>query len=112
MSSFGSALCRRRQLWNASLRAVTLLIVPRRGLVVRFFAEITKRRIRRGAIKSGGELEDAIRAHLDRHNADPKTYVWTGRRDILANERRAVEKVQGLTAWSHLSESDHLGARP
>jgi len=67
------------------------------NLVERFFAEITRRRIRRGAFKSVAELEAAIRAYLDHHNADPKAFVWTKTAaDILANERRALNALQAI----------------
>jgi transposase len=65
------------------------------NLVERFFAEITTKRIRRGAFKSVAELEDAIDDYLMRHNADPKLFVWTKPAgDILARERRALDKAQ------------------
>ena len=47
------------------------------NLVERFFAEITTKRIRRGIFKSVAELEQAIHDYLDRHNCDPKPFVWT-----------------------------------
>ena len=47
------------------------------NLVERFFAEITTKRIRRGTFRSVAELEEAIHDYLDRHNADPKPFVWT-----------------------------------
>lgn len=58
------------------------------NLVERFFAEITTKRIRRGAFRSVDDLETAIRDYLDRHNADPKPFVWTKTaEDILSRER-------------------------
>jgi transposase len=45
--------------------------------VERFFGLITEKRLRRGAFKSLGELETAIMDDLDRHNAQPKPFVWT-----------------------------------
>ena len=47
------------------------------NMVERFFAEITRQRIRRGVFKSVAELETAIMAYLDHHNANPKPFVWT-----------------------------------
>jgi hypothetical protein len=46
-------------------------------LVERFFAEITRKRIRRGVFKSVDELKQAIMDYLDKHNDQPKPYVWT-----------------------------------
>ena len=47
------------------------------NMVERFFAEITRKRIRRGAFKSVAELKDAIIEYLENHNADPKPFIWT-----------------------------------
>ncbi|MGO9684185.1 MAG: IS630 family transposase, partial [Beijerinckiaceae bacterium] len=47
------------------------------NMVERFFAEITRKRIRRGVFKSVDELKQAIMDYLDNHNGHPKPYVWT-----------------------------------
>src|SRR4029453_715427 len=47
------------------------------NMVERFFAEITRKRIRRGAFKSVAELKSAILEYLENHNANPKPFVWT-----------------------------------
>src|ERR1700737_337045 len=47
------------------------------NMVERFFAEITRKRIRRGAFASVAALEAAIRDYLNQHNANPKPFVWT-----------------------------------
>ena len=63
------------------------------NLVERFFAEITMKRIWRVVLKSVGDLEDAIHDYLDRHNADPKPFVWTkSARATLDKEARAKDK--------------------
>ena len=78
------------------------------NLVERFFAQITTKRIRRGVFRSVAELQDAIRDYLDRHNADPKPFVWTKTADtILAKERRALEKLQSLKGGGQATESEH-----
>ena len=41
-------------------------------MVERFFAEITRNRIRRGVFKSVAELKSAVMEYLENHNADPK----------------------------------------
>src|SRR5215469_11601778 len=46
------------------------------NMVERFFAEITRKRIRRGAFKSVAELEQAIMAYLANHNSNPKPFTW------------------------------------
>jgi transposase len=47
------------------------------NMVERFFAEITRKRIRRGVFNSVDELKQAIIDYLDKHNDHPKPYVWT-----------------------------------
>ena len=47
------------------------------NLVERWFAELTNKRIRRGAFRSVRELESAIREFIEVHNEDPKPFVWT-----------------------------------
>ena len=67
------------------------------SLVERFFAEITQKRIRRGTFTSVDELKDAIHDYLDRHNADPKPFVWTKSAEvILENERRALDRLEAI----------------
>ena len=46
-------------------------------MVERFFAEITRKRIRRDVFKSIDELKQAIMDYLDEHNGQPNPYVWT-----------------------------------
>ncbi len=53
--------------------------------VERFFAEITTKRIRRGAFRSVAALERAIREYLDHHNENPKPFVWTADADLILN---------------------------
>ena len=57
------------------------------NLVERFFAEITRKRIRRGVFHSVVELQMAINDYLDHHNANPVTFVWT------ASASSIIEKV-------------------
>lgn len=47
------------------------------NLVERFFAEITRKRIRRGVFHSIANLQIAINNNLDQHNADHTPFVWT-----------------------------------
>ena len=78
------------------------------NLVERFFAEITGKRIRRGIFKSVAELETAIADYLDRHNAQAKPYRWTkSAADILAKERRALEKMEEINPGYEVSDSEH-----
>lgn len=78
------------------------------NLVERFFAEITRKRIRRGAFASVAELEEAIRNYLDHHNAEPKPFVWTKSAEvILAKEARAKSALDAIKTGYQALESEH-----
>ena len=78
------------------------------NLVERFFAEITGKRIRRGVFTSVAELEEAIDDYLLRHNASAKPYRWTKpAAEILAKERRALEKLEAIKSGYQASDSEH-----
>ena len=47
------------------------------NLVERFFAEITRKRIRRGTFRSVSALITAIRAYVREHNKRPRPFIWT-----------------------------------
>ena len=48
-----------------------------RNQVERFFALLTARRLKRGVDRSVEELEAAVLAYLERHNAEPKPFRWS-----------------------------------
>lgn len=78
------------------------------NLVERFFAEITTKRIRRGAFQSVAELERAIREYLEYHNADPKPFVWTKPATvILDKEARALARLRTIKGGNQALESEH-----
>jgi len=57
--------------------------------VERFFALLTARRLKRGVPRSVEELEAAVLAYVERHNAEPKPFRWTRSADaILASVAR------------------------
>nr|HEV8009235.1 IS630 family transposase [Bradyrhizobium sp.] len=65
------------------------------NMVERFFAEITRDRIRRGAFKSVAELKAAIMQYLENHNADPKPFLWTkSASQILEKVARAKQALE------------------
>jgi transposase len=65
------------------------------NMVERFFAEITRKRIRRGTFKSVTELKAAIMDYLESHNADPKPFVWTkSAGQILEKVARAKQALE------------------
>jgi hypothetical protein len=78
------------------------------NLVERFFAEITTKRIRRGTFTSVAELEQAIHDYLDRHNAEPKPFVWAKSTEvILENEARALATLRSANGGNQALESEH-----
>jgi transposase len=57
--------------------------------VERFFALLAARRLKRGMHRSVEELEAAVLAYVERHNAEPKPFRWTRSADaILASVAR------------------------
>ena len=65
------------------------------NMVERFFAEITRNRIRCGAFKSVAELRSAILEYLENHNADPKPFTWTkSAGEILEKVARAKQALE------------------
>jgi transposase len=65
------------------------------NMVERFFAEITRNRIRRGAFNSVAELQSAIVEYLENHNAAPKPFIWTkSAGEILEKVARAKQALE------------------
>ena len=64
-------------------------------LVERWFAELTRKRLRRGVHTSVRQLQADIRAFIDRNNQNPKPFKWTRTADqILASIKRFRQKTQ------------------
>ena len=62
--------------------------------VERWFAELTRKQLRRGVHTSTSQLEADIRGFIERHNENPKPYRWTKSADeILASVKRFCQKV-------------------
>jgi transposase len=60
------------------------------NMVERFFRDLTENRLRRGVFRSVEELIAAIGEYIDRHNENPKPFVWTAKAaDILEKVKRA-----------------------
>ena len=53
------------------------------NLVERWFAELTNKKLRRGAHRSVGQLNADIRAWIQTWNQDPKPFVWTKTADQI-----------------------------
>ncbi len=85
--------------WLKSHKRFHLHFIPTSAswlnMVERFFAEITRKRIRRGAFTSVADLEAAIMLYLDNHNADPKPFIWTkSAGEILEKVARAKQATE------------------
>lgn len=69
--------------------------------VERWFAELTRKKIRRGAHRSVTELEADIKAFIEAHNMNPKPYKWVKSADeILASVKRFCQKSMKRTSDS------------
>ena len=59
-------------------------------MVERFFRDLTVNRIRRGIFPDLEQLILAIGDYIDRHNENPKPFIWTAKaNDILEKVTRA-----------------------
>jgi transposase len=60
------------------------------NMVERFFRDLTQNRLPRGVFRDVEELIMAIGDYIDRHNKNPKPFIWTARAsDILEKVKRA-----------------------
>src|SRR5262249_7154640 len=55
--------------------------------IERWFAEITRKRIRRGTFRSVGDLIKAIQDYIQRYNRNPQPFRW------VASARKIIRKV-------------------
>jgi hypothetical protein len=59
-------------------------------MVERFFRDLTEQRLRRGIFRDVEELVMAIGDYIDKHNDNPKPFVWTAKAsDVLEKVKRA-----------------------
>ena len=68
------------------------------NLVERWFAEITRKRIRRGSFRSVKELIEAIQEYIRQNNLTPKPFVWTKRVDEILEK---VNRCKAAAATQH-----------
>ena len=77
LDNYGTHKTKAVQNWLKRQKRFKMHFIPTSSswlnLVERFFAEITGKKIRRGAFASVAELITAIEDYLSAHNADPKT---------------------------------------
>jgi transposase len=60
------------------------------NMVERFFRDLTVRRLRRGIFRDVMDLVYAIEEYVERHNQNPKPFIWTASaNDILEKVKRA-----------------------
>ncbi len=65
------------------------------NLIERWFAEISRKRIRRGTFKSVADLIRAIRQYVREYNRDPRPFIWTARASrILRKVRHCKEALE------------------
>ena len=63
--------------------------------VERWFAELTRKQLRRGVHTSVRQLENDIQVFIERHNKNPRPYRWTKTADeILSSVKRFCQKTQ------------------
>jgi transposase len=63
------------------------------NLVERWFAEITRKQIRRGIFHSVEELISVIEQYIKHNNRNPKPFVWTKRVDDILDKVRHCKAV-------------------
>lgn len=67
------------------------------NLVERFFSELTTRQLRRLAVTSVRQLEQAIHRYIAHRNTDPKPFTWTASvRSIIKKVTKANETLASL----------------
>jgi transposase len=78
------------------------------NMVERFFAEITDKKIKRGAHRSVHELKAAIMSYIKQRNRDPKPFKWVRTADqILASVKRYCEKIAPAPIIDAIPDSGH-----
>jgi hypothetical protein len=59
-------------------------------MVERFFRDLTDKWLRRGVFHDVEELITSIGDYIDKHNVNPKPFIWTAKAsDILEKVKRA-----------------------
>jgi transposase len=67
------------------------------NMVERFFRDLTQKRLRRGVFRDVEELIMAIGNYIDRHNQNPKPFIWTAKAsDILEKVKRARRSLNNV----------------
>lgn len=98
MDNYGTHKTEKVRAWFAARPRFYVHFTPTSAswlnLVERFFSQISQQWIKRSAHTSVADLEQSIRLYIDRHNADPKPFIWHKSADaILAKVARAAAKL-------------------
>jgi transposase len=102
MDNYGTHTKQEVHSWLKRHRRFVLHFVPTSSswlnLVERWFGELSRQCIRRGAFFSVEDLKKAIREFLDTWNENPRPFVWTATVDSIMEKlsrcRRTLEKIQ------------------
>ena len=84
------------------------------NMVERFFRDLTQNRLRRGVFRDAEELTMAIGEYIDKHNQNPKPFIWTAKAsDILEKVKRARRSLDNRHSAGRrpLATSELRGAR-
>jgi transposase len=65
------------------------------NLVERFFSELTTKRIRRSVFRSVEALKTTIMEFLDKHNQNPKIFLWTKDADTIIQKVNKCKQALG-----------------
>jgi transposase len=69
----------------------------RLNMVERFFRDLSENQLRRSAFSSVPDLVSTIEQYVEKHNRDPKPFIWTAKAsDILAKVTRARKKLNKM----------------
>jgi len=101
LDNYGTHKTPEVQRWLARHRRFVPHFIPTSSswlnLVERWFGELTRKAVRRGAFVSVPDLIAAIEAFLAAWNEDPKPFVWTATvEDIMAKIERARAKLEQM----------------
>src|SRR5918999_4155239 len=114
MDNYGTHKTALIQRWLAKRPRFHVHFTPTYGswlnLVERWFAELTKKQLRRGAHRSVAQLETAIREFIDAHHANPTPFVWTKTADqILENIARFAQRTLDFQAAPLIARTTRSG---
>jgi transposase/DNA-binding CsgD family transcriptional regulator len=101
MDNYGTHKTPEVQRWLARHPRFVVHFIPTSSswvnLVERWFGELTRKAVRRGAFVSVKDLVEAIQAFLAAWNENPKPFVWTATvEDIIKKIERARSKLEAI----------------